>query len=444
MFKIKTFYFTLYCCFFATFIYAQQIKTVCYGTTKNYFVDLNDGPSGTIGSWYEWTILEPNSAIINGNGTNSATIDWSSTAPGNYTIQVLETNESCMSSTSILSIRIKANPVISAQGASVCEGSLGIITATATPSSSIFQYSWTCPTGVVDPGNVASFEASISGDYKVYAKDNYGCISNTATATLVVNALPSATVVADGVTEFCEGGLVVLSAPKGLSSYIWSKDGFVIDEETTSDMLTVKSSGNYGVITVDSNGCSNTENTIFVDVKPLPIVDVILSRSAEFCYGDNVKLTASSTGNGLIYQWLNKGLEIQNEVDYNFIASTTSSYSVKVTDNNACESISGIVDVIVRPIPDTTITYNTPTTFCAGDRVELSVPLVTGYSYQWSDSMGPIFGATNASYMANETSNYFIQVIDTNYPTFCTSTAMMPVKVVKKILPTISIIEESE
>jgi DNA-binding beta-propeller fold protein YncE len=64
--------------------------------------------------------------------------------------------------------------------------------------------------------------------------------------------------------------------------------------------------------------------------------------------------------------------------------------------------------------------------------------MVAGYSYQWSDSNGAIFGATNPIYMASETSNYTIQVIDTNYATFCTSTAMLPVKVVKKVLPVVS------
>ena len=446
MFKIKTIFLAFCCCFFVTIMSAQQIKTVCYGATKTYFVDLDDGANGTIGSSYEWTILEPNSAIINGNGTNRVSIDWALTAPGNYTIQVLETNESCMSSTSTLSIRIKANPVISAQGTTICENFSGTISVNAFPTASTLQYSWAFPPGASDPGNVASFETSVSGDYIVSAKDNHGCISNVATATLVVNSLPSATVVADGATKFCEGGTLVLLAPAGMSSYIWSKDDVVINNGTTSDrLLTVDSSGSYGVTIVDSKGCTNnTESPIFVDVKPLPAVDILLSGATEFCFGNNVKLTANATGNGLVYQWLDKGIEMVNKIEDNFIAFDSSSYSVKVIDDNACESISDIVDVIVRPVPDATITHNTPTTFCPGDRVVLSVPSVEGYSYQWSDFRGNILGATNSTYIATESSDYSVTIIDTNYPIFCTSTAMMPVKVIKKILPIISVIEESE
>jgi hypothetical protein len=442
MFKRKTIFFAFCCCFFATVMFAQQTKTVCFGAIKSYFVDLDDGPKGTIGSIYDWTILEPNSAKITGNGTNSVSIDWATTAPGNYTVQVLETNENCMSSTSILPIRVKANPVITAQGSIVCEGFSGLIAASATPINPAFQYNWTFPSGAIDPGNVASFETSIGGEYVVTVKDNHGCISNPATATLVVNSLPSATLVAEGPTRFCEGGSLVLSAPTGMSSYIWSKDGVIIEEETLSDrLLTTVSSGNYAVTIIDNKGCSSTtDNAIFVDVKPLPVIDVLLSGPAEFCYGNSISLTASAAGNGLTYQWLDKGVEIANQVESIFIASTTSNYSVKVVDENGCGSTSGVVDVVVRSNPDATITHNTPTTFCAGDSVSLSVAMVAGYSYQWSDYKGPIFGATNPTYLASETSNYTIQVIDTNFPTFCTSTAMLPVKVVKKVLPVVSTI----
>ena len=224
-----------------------------------------------------------------------------------------------------------------------------------------------------------------------------------------------------------------------MSSYIWSKDGVAINEEITSDrQLTVVSSGSYAVTTIDNKGCTNSsENSIFVDVKPLPAVDILLSGATEFCFGNNVKLTANATGNGLVYQWLDKGIEMVNKIEDNFIAFDSSSYSVKVIDDNACESISDIVDVIVRPVPDATITHNTPTTFCPGDRVVLSVPSVEGYSYQWSDFRGNILGATNSTYIATESSDYSVTIIDTNYPIFCTSTAMMPVKVIKKILPII-------
>lgn len=443
MLKGKSIFFVICCLFSASVVIAQQVKTVCYGATKTYFVDLDDGAKGTIGSSYDWSILEKNSAKIIGNGTNSVTIDWGTTAPGNYTIQVIETNETCMSSTSVLPIRIKANPIVLAQGTTVCSGFSGTISTSVTPINSAFQYSWSYPAGAVDPGNVSSFDANIGGDYVVTVKDNHGCVSNPGTATLIVNALPSASIVAEGPTRFCEGGSLVLSAPAGLSSYNWSKDGIVLDEEIGSDrVLKVNIAGNYSVATTDSHGCTNTsENPIFVDVKPLPVVDILLSGPTEFCYGNNVTFTVSSSGTGLTYQWLEKGVEISNQLESTFIASNTSSYSVKVTDENACESNSGIVDVIVRPIPDATISHNSPTTFCAGENVALSVPVVSGYSYQWSDLNGPILGATNATYLAHETSNYSIQIIDTNFSTFCTSSAMMPVKVVKKVLPVLSTID---
>lgn len=444
MFKRETIFFLFCCSFFMTVMVAQQIKTVCYGATKTYFVDLDDGPNGTIGSSYEWTVLESNDAIITGNGTNSISINWANTLVGNYTIQVVETNESCMSSTSILPIRIKSNPVITAQGATVCSGFSGLI-STNTTSVIPLQYSWTYPTDAVNPGNVNSFEANVSGDYVVTVRDNHGCVSDPATATLVVNSLPSATIIPEGPTQFCEGGSVILSAPAGLSGYTWSKDGIEINENGLTDrLLTVFSSGSYAVTTIDNKGCINsTETPILVNVNSLPIIDITSSGPIEFCDGDSVTLTASATGSELVYQWLNKGVEITGQVEPNFKVFTESDYSVKVVDNNTCESTSGIVDVTVRSNPDSTITHSTPATFCAGDKVVLSVPMVSGYSYQWSDSLGNILAATNATYLANESSDYSVKIIDTNYSTFCTSLATTPVKVVKKVLPVVSAIQEN-
>lgn len=432
---------TLFSIFF-TEVFAQQIKTVCYGATKSYFVDLDDGPNGTIGSTYDWSILEPNSAKIIGNGTNAVSIDWGTTPPGNYTVEVVETSETCMSSTSVLAIRIKSNPNVSAEGSTVCAGVTGLISAYASPVNSTFEYSWTFPTGAIDPGNVSAFETKVGGDYVVTVKDNNGCTSTPTKTSLIINASPSASIVAEGATRFCEGGSLVLSAPKGMSSYLWSKDGEILTEDDSSSrLLKVTSSGNYTVTTTDSFGCSNSaENSIYVDVKPLPVVDIELSGPTEFCFGQSVTLKAISNGDGLIYQWLDKGNELLGQSDSVYIASKTGIFSVNVIDENSCSSTSGIVDVIVRPNPDATISHNSPTTFCAGDNVALSVPVVPGYSYQWSNFNGPILGATNATYIAYDTSNYSIQIIDTNYPTFCSSSAMMPVKVVKKVLPVVSTI----
>jgi hypothetical protein len=343
----------------------------------------------------------------------------------------------------MVSVAIRSNPKIVAEGASVCEGFLGQITSGASPISSSFQFNWECPEGALNPGNVAFFETTVPGDYVVTVMDNYGCVSDPAVATLIVNKRPNIAIVAEGETKFCEGGSVLLSAPLGLEGYIWSKDGISIDS-AFDRQYNADSTGGYTVTAVDANGCVNTtEYPFFIEVNPLPNFNITVSGPTEICEGETVALSVNSGENDYSYQWLKNGLEMINQKEPVFVASVSSSYSVIIQDRNSCEVMSDVIGVIVRPNPDATITNNMPSSaFCEGSQVVLSVPLVPGYSYQWSASGNQIFGATNATYVANESSDYSVRVIDTNFDSFCTSISSLPIKLVKKVLPVVSEIVE--
>lgn len=432
-------FFSICCLLFATVIFGQQVKVACYGATKNYFVDVEEGSVGTLGSSYEWTILEPNTALISGNGKNNVAIDWGTTVPGNYTVQVVETNNSCMSSTSVLTIKLRANPIVTMDNFAVCEGFSARISAQTMPMGATYQYSWSYPEEASNPGNVDSFETSIPGDYVVTVTDNYGCVSEAVTANLIVNSVPDAEIMAEGITKFCKGGSVVLTAPKGLVSYTWSKDGLLIDDGTPDSQYTIYETGGYTVTTKDANGCVNsTEYPFYVEVDAIPKIEVVASGPTEICDGTSVRLAVNTIASGYNFQWLDNGMDIKNQTEYVLTTSESASYSVRVVDENGCEATSAAIDVLVRPNPEATITNVTPVAFCAGEGVVLSVPSFSGYSYQWSDLKGPILGATNPTYMAHESSDYSIQIIDKNFPTYCTSRATKLVKVVKEILPVIS------
>jgi hypothetical protein len=191
---------------------------------------------------------------------------------------------------------------------------------------------------------------------------------------------------------------------------------------------------------MDTNGCVNsTEYPFFVEVNPLPNFNVTVSGPTELCEGEKVALSVNTGSNDYSYQWLTNGLEMISQNQSVFVASENGIYSVKIADKNSCEVTSDSIDVIVRSNPDATITnIKASSTFCEGSQVVLSVPLLSGYSYQWSAQGRDIFGATNATYVANESSDYSVRVIDTNFDTFCTSKSSMPIKLVKKVLPVVS------
>lgn len=43
--------------------YPQVVEVVCYGTTKAYSVDTDDGLNGTVGSSYSWQIKNSDGTI---------------------------------------------------------------------------------------------------------------------------------------------------------------------------------------------------------------------------------------------------------------------------------------------------------------------------------------------------------------------------------------------
>src|SRR4030095_12274241 len=75
---------------------------------------------------------------------------------------------------------------------------------------------------------------------------------------LIVGDLPVATAVANGLTEFCEGGSVMLSAMTDTTySYQWQLDGLDLAGETGSD-ITATLNGDYTVVVTNACGVSTS------------------------------------------------------------------------------------------------------------------------------------------------------------------------------------------
>jgi len=69
--------------------------------------------ANTPGSTYQWTIT--GGIIASGQGTNSIQVDWSATAPGNYQVEVLETDANgCEGDPVLCDVTINPTPVTGA------------------------------------------------------------------------------------------------------------------------------------------------------------------------------------------------------------------------------------------------------------------------------------------------------------------------------------------
>lgn len=111
---------------------AQQ--TISFGDIKNYAVDELDGPNGTPGSTYEWSVwtsaLTPVDITASGTLTitpqtaskNKVEINWGTTLAGTYTLHVVETNATCIGLEQKITVIINpiSQPTLTADNATTC------------------------------------------------------------------------------------------------------------------------------------------------------------------------------------------------------------------------------------------------------------------------------------------------------------------------------------
>ncbi len=275
------------------------------------------------------------SSYLWSNGATTATI--SVNTGGSYSCTVTKAN-GCEAVTNAITVTVNAlpaAPTISANGpVTFCNG--GSVTLTASQSSGIV---WS------NAATTASINVNASGSFTVDYTDANGCTASSAATTVTVNANPaSPTISANGPTTFCTGDSVVLTSSQATGNQ-WSNTA-------TTQSITVLASGSYSVVYTDANGCTATSNPVQVSVSNSPAPTVQATGSTTLCPGETVTLTSSVADT---YLWSN-GATTQS-----ITVSAAGTYSVTVTNSNACNGVgaSAPVTVVVNPAPTAGFTFST-------------------------------------------------------------------------------------
>ncbi len=284
---------------------------------------------------------------------------------------------------SLSSQTITFNPLSSA-----CINTTVNLTATASSGLPI-TYTSSNPAITSVAGNVVTTLAAGTVTITASQAGNGTFSPATATQSLIVNPLPTATISASGPTTFCQGGSVTLTASTG-SSYLWSTGA-------TTQSITVGTAGNYTVRVTNVNGCSTTSAVTTVTVNPLPTATITASGATTFCQGGSVTLTSSS---GSSYLW-STGATSQS-----ITAGAAGNYSVTVT-NNGCSSTSAATTVTINPLPiDGTIAAST-NSICLGQSVTISSSGGVGTPYYYaSTDGGNSWNAFFQGYVGSSSFNY--------------------------------------
>lgn len=305
--------------------YSLNVATACGTASSSIVVTVvpNTIATPTITASGPTSFCQGSSVILSSNmgsgntwSTGATTPTISINAGGIYTLTVSNgcASASATQSTSIIPIIIAS--ITPSGPTTFCQG--GSVTLT---SNSATGNLWS--TGAFTP----TISVTASGIYTL-AVASANCGTTTATQSITVNPLPTASINFAGSTALCPGQSVQLNATGG-TTYTWSTG-------QNGNAITVNNPGTY--IVVASNSCG-TATSSPVTVSSLGLPTVQASGGGQLCPGDSLLLTASggpdlmwSTGSG------NSSIYVYNTGIYTVSAS------------NTCGTATASVNVEVTPV----------------------------------------------------------------------------------------------
>lgn len=335
----------------------------CDFTSATVSVKVNPLPAvPTVTAEKSTTFCQGDNTVLRASDGNQYT--WSSgqtsqritvQTAGAYTLTVTDQNGCTSPRSSAVTVVVNPlppTPVVTASGSTTfCADQRVTLTATAATS-----YSWT------SGQSNQSIVVNQSGVYTLQTRNEFSCVSAPSNVIRVlVNPLPDApTLTASGLTTFCEGGQVNLTASSPLKP-LWTTGDSV-------QTITVKQSGQFTAKVRDQNGCfSPTAPAITIDVKTVPGIPTINQIGT-------YTLEATSASPGVYYHWRRDtdSLAVQTEIikanrSGAYSAQSFITYSPTLTCSSArSASLNFVIDetnmglsIYPNPSPDREVTLET-------------------------------------------------------------------------------------
>ena len=179
----------------------------------------------------------------------------------------------------------------------------------------------------------------------------------------------------------CQGEAITLDASSENATYQWLLNGTVLS--STQSQLPVVAPGGQYIARIDVAGCGIYSDTVNISFNNLAAPPFSLGPDTLLCPKEIFTLTASVQG-ATAYTWSSKGLDINDDVNYNIdldstiIINSEGRYWAFVTVAKTCE----VVDtMIVRYRGNKQLNFN-DTALCQGNSLVLDADFGTGI-YKW-------------------------------------------------------------
>ena len=370
--------------------------SVCQGSTTPAFTN------STLGG--VWSIT---------SGTGTASIDQSgivtALTPGTVTVVYTVNNGSC-SNTATKNLSINSLPAVSAIGGGAPSVCVGSVTPAFTDVTAGGTWSVNSGTGSAQIGSDGVVTGLTPGSVTiVYTVSGNGC-TNTSTANLTVNALPTIGAITGGSNSVCSGSTSV-AFTNSTAGGIWSvTPGTGTASILANGILTGINPGTVTVVyTVTVGNCTNFVSRI-ITIDPLSVGGTI-SGGSTICSGTTSGLLTLSGYTGSILKWQSS---VSPFTTWSDIANTGATYTSgaltqttefrAVVQSGSCSSAnSQAVTVTVDPV-SVGGTIAGGSTICSGTTSGLlTLSGYTGSIVKWQSSVSPF---TTWSDIANTGATY--------------------------------------
>jgi hypothetical protein len=152
----------------------------------------------------------------------------------------------------------------------------------------------------------------------------------------VVDTRPAVVITPTGSTNLCIGGSVTLTAPAGMSSYLWSNG-------QTSQAISASTAATYTVTVSEVNGCTNSGSIVITGSGSLPLNPGVIVGDSTVCGSSTKTYFIAPVTNATSYAWtVGSGATITggqgtNSITVQFTNATVNA-SVTVSASNSCYS----------------------------------------------------------------------------------------------------------
>ena len=345
-----------------------------------------------VGFSYQWR--------LNSNNISGATADnYTASISGNYDVVVTLSGCSATSSPTVLTLGT-GSPQITANGSTnICAGANVALSAPVGASS----YQWYRNNVALGTAVNQNYYASSAGQY--YCKVTGACSGNSNVIVISVNNNPAPTISSSTALSFCAPGYVTLTANTFTGvNYQWQFNSVDIPG-ATSQSYNATQAGGYRVIQT-ANGCSKSK-TVSVKNATSVTAQIHTNDQTTLCSPTGtVNMELVNPIPGYSYQWQKNGTDIINETSSTYAATSSGSYTCKVSASCGT-TISNAIPVSIGSFSASVLPAGT-VTICTGASVVLSASTGTGFTYQWKNNGVNINGETSPTLTVNTAGSYSV------------------------------------